>query len=106
MQYRHIYKALEHRWKTAPGVRFMDFSGWRQPHTALERRSRLLVVVEDQASMRRICISHNDGPLTITYAPIGNQGYNNAQPMSICCKNEEQAAMELERLFVQLDQAA
>lgn len=106
MQYGEIYKTLEHRWKTAHGVRFMDFSGWRQPHTALGRRSRLLVVVEDQTSMRRICISQNNGPLTITYAPMGNQGCNNNQPMSICCKNEDQAVMELERLFVQLDQAA
>ncbi|PWM20952.1 MAG: hypothetical protein DBX97_02885, partial [Collinsella tanakaei] len=104
MQYRDIYKVLEHRWKTVLGVRFMDFSGWCQPRTALRHRSRLLVVVEDQTSMRRICISHNDGPLTITYAPIGSQGCNNNQPMCICCKNEEQAAMELERLFVQLDQ--
>ena len=106
MEYRDIYKALEHRWKTTAGFRFLDFSGWRQPQSVLGHRSRLIVVIEDQTTMRRICISHKDGPMIITYAPINGDGQHHSQPVSISCKNEADAARALEQLFVQLDQAA
>ena len=51
MQYREIYKALEHHWKVTPGMRWMDFSGWRQPNSALGRHAALLLVVEDPAAI-------------------------------------------------------
>ena len=53
MEYREIYKALERRWRSTPGVRFMDFSGWRQPRGA-DGRARLLLLIEDQATMQRV----------------------------------------------------
>ena len=65
-----------------------------------------MVVIEDQTTMRRICISHKDGPMIITYAPINGDGQHHSQPVSISCKNEADAARALEQLFVQLDQAA
>ena len=72
MEYREIYKALERRWRSTPGVRFMDFSGWRQPRGA-DGRARLLLLIEDQATMQRVCITHAGGWVVISCAPISGR---------------------------------
>lgn len=102
MEYREIYKALERRWQTAPGVRFTDFSGWRQPRSAAGNWARLLLLIEDQATMRRVCISHAGGPVVISYAPMSGRG----TAKTIHCGDHALAAKELERLFGRLDRAA
>ena len=73
MEYREIYKALERRWRSTPGVRFTDFSGWRQPRGA-DGRARLLLLIEDQATMQRVCITHAGGSVVISCAPMSGRG--------------------------------
>ena len=106
MQYREIYKALEHHWKVTSGMRWMDFSGWRQPNSALGRHTALLLVVEDPSAMRRICISHRNGAMTITYVAINAQGRAYGYPAKITCSDVLQTAKDLERLFAPTVQAA
>lgn len=102
MEYLDIYRVLERRWQTAPGIRFTDFSRWRQPKGAVGDQVRLMLLIEDQATMRRFCISHVDGPVVIAYTPMTGQGTTG----TIHCKDQAQAAKELEYLFARLDQAA
>lgn len=101
MEYREIYKALERRWRSTPGVRFMDFSGWRQPRGA-DGRARLLLLIEDQATMQRVCITHAGGSVVISCAPMSGRG----TAKTIHCGDQTRAAKELERLFGRLDRAA
>ena len=104
--YREIYKVLEMRWQTAPGLRFTDYSGWRQPQTYLTRNNPLWIVVEDWASMRRIWLTQTGARLSITYVAMDSQGRRCGESTRIPCKNKTQMARELEQLFQRLDQAA
>ena len=100
MEYREIYKALERRWQSVPGMRFVDFSRWRG-----NGQRRLLLVIEDQSVMRRYCVSQEDGAILIVHVQLDEHGKPCGKGARYC-ENQAKAARELERLFVRLDLAA
>ena len=53
--YREVYKVLERRRQTAPGLHFTDYSGWRKLQTYQARNDPLWIVVEDWASIMIVC---------------------------------------------------
>lgn len=100
MKYRKVYKALERRWQTAPGFRFSDFSGWRQPKQSHSTRFRpLWIVAEDRSTMRRIWITQEGHDLNITYIAMDDQGRNYGDAQQIRCSNQTYMAKALNDLF-------
>lgn len=106
-KYREVYKVLERRWQAVHGFSFRDFSGWRQtPQDYLTRSRPLWLVIEDQATMQRIWVTHEGRVMEITYTTMDAQGHNCGESHRIRCTSKTQLAQELEGLFSRLDVAA
>lgn len=107
MKYREIYKALERRWRSSPGFRYSDFSGWRQgKQNHITISHPLWIVVEDRAAMLRIWITHTGTVMSITYVSMDEDGNNLGESHRIHCTNRTHMAQELERLLTGQDKAA
>lgn len=106
MKYRELYAVLENRRHSAPGFRYDDRSGWRNPRSYIDHIRPLWIIAEDPAAGRRIWITHEGSDMKITVGEMDAQGRNGKSLERISCKTKTELSERLRRLFSQETTAA